>query len=150
MFICILVSGVSIRLYVFYSQGCRYVYMYFSVRGVDTFICILVSGCRYVYVYFSVRGVDTFICMLVSGCRFWFCLYNFLSWCLNCTDGIVFLNCTDGIVFFVSHFIIQEVLWEVALTYICCGFLFFVLDSDSLYDRIRLECANMTTQASKT
>ena len=31
-FISILVSGVSIRLCVFYSQGCRYVYMYFSVR----------------------------------------------------------------------------------------------------------------------
>ena len=31
------------------------------------FICILVSGCRYVYMYFSVRGVDTFICILVSG-----------------------------------------------------------------------------------
>ena len=44
--------------------------MYFSVRGVDTFICILVSGCRYVYMYFSVRGVDMFICILVSGCRY--------------------------------------------------------------------------------
>ena len=36
-------------------------------------ICILVSGCRYVYMYFSFRGVDMFICILVSGVSI--CLY---------------------------------------------------------------------------
>ena len=49
--------------------------MYFSVRGVDTFICILVSGCRYLYMYFSVRGVDAFICILVSGVSIRLCVF---------------------------------------------------------------------------
>ena len=49
--------------------------MYFSVRGVDTFMCILVSGCRYVYVYFSVRSVDTLIFILVSGVSIRLCVF---------------------------------------------------------------------------
>ena len=49
--------------------------MYFSVRGVDTFMCILVSGCRYLYMYFSVRGVDTFMCILLSGVSIRLCVF---------------------------------------------------------------------------
>ena len=62
-------------LYLFWCQECRYVYVYFIVRGVDTFTCILVSGCRYLYMYFSVRGVDAFICILVSGVSIRLCVF---------------------------------------------------------------------------
>jgi hypothetical protein len=49
--------------------------MYFSVRGVDMFICILMSGCPYVYMYFSIRGVDTLMCILVSGVSIRLCVF---------------------------------------------------------------------------